>query len=395
MKKIISLFTCLLIFFLSKHVAAQSYTLIQTLPLTLFGGDASWGDYDKDGDLDLAIMGLNNSEKPLTAILRNDNGVFRRTNIRLTQSSYGNIEWGDYDNDGDSDLLYTGYSIDAYQTRLYENRNGRFVKKAIPIPDLESGYVSFGDYDQDGDLDIAAIGLQSGTGFLAAIYKYQNGVYTNIQAPLTPNYQGVCKWGDADADGDLDLLIAARNESGIYINTNGTFAKSNVILPLTVYSRACWFDFNNDNKNDFVITGLFENTFPFTKVWKNEGAQVFTEIVQELAPRGSEGVSYIDVTDLNADGFDDFGQSGTDFTNVNDNGTFYISSGNSSFVSRHIISQYFSDPNEAIFKFGDFDQDGDIDLITASFIYRNDAVQAKQLINQKPGLEIEKKAVVQ
>lgn len=393
MKKMLACCMAFTLMVVGNLAIAQSFTLVQTLPLTLFGGDASWGDYDKDGDLDLAVMGLNNSERPLTTILQNDNGVFKRTNIRLTQASYGNIEWGDYDNDNDVDLLYTGNSIDAYHTRLYENRNGRFVKKTIPIPDLQSGYVSFGDYDKDGDLDIAAIGLQPGNLPLAAVYKYQNGAYVNIQAGITPNYQGVCKWGDADADGDPDLLIVARNESGIYTNNNGVFTKSNVILPKTLYSRACWFDFNNDNRNDLVITGLFESTIPFTKVWKNDGALVFTEIAQELPPRGSEGVSFIDVADLNADGLDDFGQSGTDFV-IRTDGAFYISLGNNGFFSKQVIPKYFNDGNESIFRFGDFDQDGDIDLITASFIYRNEAVQKRKPVEKMPVLQVEKSAIM-
>lgn len=105
---------------------------------------------------------------------------------------------------------------------------------------------------------------------------------------------------------------------------------------------------------------------------------------------GNEGVSYIDAADLNADGLDDFGQSGTDFTSVSDNGVFYISRGNTGFISRNVIQQYFNDQNEAIYKFGDFDQDGDIDLITASFIYRNEAIKIKKPVNKKRILSVEK-----
>lgn len=372
MKKI---FLLLISFFTALIIFAQSATLVQTLPITVYGGDAAWGDYDNDGDCDLAVIGLKGSTNPSAVILKNDNSIFKPMGIRLQGAAYGNIEWGDYDNDGDLDLLYCGTSISAGLTRLYKNNNGRFEKVNTSLPQLDYGYISFGDYDNDGDPDIALIGINTGTGAqIGAIYQNTNGTFTNINAGITPNLQGICKWGDADNDGDLDLLIVAKNESRIYINNgNNTFNPSAQTFPETAYSRANWFDYDNDGLNDIVMTGLLVNSLPFMAVWHNTGSVTFEESSQTFPIRGSEGVSYIDAADFDNDGFADFAQSGTDFTDFTP-GAFYRSKGTGSFQSFQLITVYNDDPNESIFKFGDYDNDGDMDLITGKYIYRNDLI---------------------
>src|SRR5664280_189291 len=61
-------------------------------------GHVEWGDYDNDGDLDILISGLDNSG-PVCKIYRNDgNNIFTEmTNIKLAGISYGSVDWGDYD----------------------------------------------------------------------------------------------------------------------------------------------------------------------------------------------------------------------------------------------------------------------------------------------------------
>ena len=108
-------------------------------------------DMDKDGDLDCFVSNENefygldpmrfynqmevrpqDLEKSSVQLYRNDNGSFSDTNAGLMGSSHGNGAWGDYDADGDLDILITGrYSIAVdlpTVTVVYRNDDGNFVE---------------------------------------------------------------------------------------------------------------------------------------------------------------------------------------------------------------------------------------------------------------------------
>src|SRR6185436_18674896 len=78
----------------------------------LTNGSGAWADFDNDGDLDLAICGNYVSNGALvvaTRLLRNDGaGGFIDLNAGLTGLAYGDLAWGDFDNDGRVDLFITG-----------------------------------------------------------------------------------------------------------------------------------------------------------------------------------------------------------------------------------------------------------------------------------------------
>ncbi len=71
---------------------------------------------------------------------------------------YSNVEWGDFDADGDLDLLLSGTSGDMYQNGLpcllYKNINEIFTDIDAGFYDLFNGGFDWGDYDNDGDMDM-------------------------------------------------------------------------------------------------------------------------------------------------------------------------------------------------------------------------------------------------
>ncbi len=142
----------------------------------------SWGDYDNDGDLDVlmteyhAYLGKSTIE-----IYKNTGGFFSSINISL-QGTYP--VFGDYDNDGDLDIVCNGgsaYSLGQI-TKIYKNTNGSF-SDAYANTLTAWGYPSFADYDNDGDLDILITGAYGGP---ATAQLYQNNLIPN-SVPLASN----------------------------------------------------------------------------------------------------------------------------------------------------------------------------------------------------------------
>jgi hypothetical protein len=116
----------------------------------------AWGDFDNDGDLDLAagngIVGV--AQQNYLYVNDGAGGFTARPEFGLGQTD--SVAWGDFDNDGDLDLAVGngGFSI-AEQNALYVNNgDGTFTaRNEFGVGDTAS--VSWGDFDTDGDLDLA------------------------------------------------------------------------------------------------------------------------------------------------------------------------------------------------------------------------------------------------
>lgn len=135
-------------------------------------GTSAWVDYDNDGDLDLFVSGARSMNVDLAAKLyRNDSGTFVDTNTTLPGVYGSGIAWGDYDADGDADVVITGSTGYDFIGRLYRNTAGAFSDSGISLPGVQSGAVAWGDYDQDGDLDLALTGSTPSGADVSRIYR--------------------------------------------------------------------------------------------------------------------------------------------------------------------------------------------------------------------------------
>ena len=182
------------------------------------GSSVAWGDYDNDGDLDILLTGANSSNTPVTKLYRNDGPSvgsgwnFVDSGVALTGVSSGSVAWGDDDNDGDLDILLTGYSSDGV-ARVYRNdgpapgAGWNFVDIGVALTGVFYSSVAWGDYDNDGDLDILLTGADSSFNPVARVYRNDGGGFVAISAPLTGVASSSVAWGDYDNDGDLDILL--------------------------------------------------------------------------------------------------------------------------------------------------------------------------------------------
>ena len=302
-------------------------------------GAVAWGDYNGDGYLDFALTGMTSTGR-VTRIYRNaGNGTFTDINANLPGLDSSKLAWGDYDNDGDLDLFVSGYTGSAYFARIYRNDgNDQFTDSGVTtIVAGANAAAAWADFDNDGDLDLIFDGFTGDTtyGQSSRLYRNNNGTFTNITS-ISLTAMSLCSvgWEDYDNDGNLDLLMAGSSIAGVqsyptlrlyHNNGSGTsFTSISSGMPGAQNCSLAWGDFDNDGLPDVAIAGYNSSFAPFAAVYWNLGGGVFAD-----AGAGLSGVIDTSVAcgDFDNDGDLDLLVSGfdgtTNITRLYRNDTFF------------------------------------------------------------------------
>uniref|UniRef100_UPI001CF83D1D FG-GAP-like repeat-containing protein n=1 Tax=Penaeicola halotolerans TaxID=2793196 RepID=UPI001CF83D1D len=361
----------------------------EEIPTVLEGVDyssVSWGDYDGDGDLDILLTGSSSSGLISRVYRNNGDDTFTAINAGLEGVIVSSAAWGDYDGDGDLDILITGRNASGQPiSKVYRN-NGDDTFTAINagLEGLWYASVAWGDYDGDGDLDILLTGRNASNQRISRVYR-NNGdeTFTAIDAGLEGVDFGSVAWGDYDGDGDLDILITGRNASGqpiskVYRNNgDDTFTAINAGLEGVYVSSAAWGDYDGDGDLDILLTGQDASNQPISRVYRNNGDDTFTAI-----NAGLEGVWYASVAwgDYDGDGDLDILLTGLTASNLRIS-RVYRNNGNETFTA---IDAGLEGVDFGSVAWGDYDGDGDLDILLTgrkaggqgiSKIYRNNSVE--------------------
>lgn len=254
-------------------------------------GDVHLVDIDGDGDLDVSITGIGLEDR-ITKFYENDgNGNFTEmTDVVLPGMNWGRIKWADYNNDGHLDFVLAGFNdsdggTQNFYTKIHTNNgDGTFSVADIPLAQCWLGDMEWGDYNNDGHTDLVISGAGGdGAERFTLIYKNNgDGTFTELDLELPGVSHSSIEWADFNGDGQLDLFVVGETDtpgdgfsiSKIYFNMgNDTFVDSEIdVFNISYYGDADAGDFDNDGKIDLVITGYSEPYYmaASSAVYKNE-----------------------------------------------------------------------------------------------------------------------------
>ncbi len=288
----------------------------RTSPSTPDGFSAVFGDYDLDGDLDLAVAGWRGQSRG-NRLFRND-GTGQFTDVTATAILHDMTpvrgftpRFTDMDGDRYPELLWVAdFSTSRY---LRNNRDGTFTEmtSAAGVGHDQNGMGSaVGDFDNDGDPDWYVSSI-----FLPAAFKEGNKLYVNEGghvfsevAEARGAHDGGWGWGveaiDIDHDGDLDIAEANGWVPGIwgsdnlklYINdgtahfTEAATASGLVHTGLT--RGLIRIDHDNDGDQDIVVGGYHTDV----RLFRNDVAGPDTHWLRVLLDTSAH-------SDLAPDGF--------------------------------------------------------------------------------------------
>lgn len=178
---------------------------------------------------------------------------------KLATSSYGiNL---DLDQDGDEDIIF----VDDTTTTLWENiGDGKMIQIVLAESGIDfnssSQHLNYGDYDGDGDIDIITAGNSDPDSRGLKILRNDTDLqFTKIDTGIDP---GAAFYGitfiDIDGDGDQDILYSTTSDLILLTNTLGSFSSSTFRSSYTRNFRVA--ELNGDNYPELIYTGFMDAT---------------------------------------------------------------------------------------------------------------------------------------
>ena len=350
------------------------------------------GDYNRDGYEDVFIANAGGPDM----LLQNRGGFFTdvAAEVGVANNNDGiSAAWGDYDSDGNLDLVVTGFSL---AIKLYHNTgNGTFEDKSSILPTRDPNQritsVSWGDINRDGWLDML-LGNYDGPDMiyinssssnsgatdserkfgLTKLY-FDNRTYhsTECATLIDINNDMLLDIVSVAVDGPVNLLMSYHNQF---------FADSSDISGFNTSDRVgkigqsmCWGDLDGDSYQDLYLISnqgndiLYTNT-SFNFHTKKFGAQKYG------SPGGTYGEMSGVIDDLTGDGIQNLmiarsSQFGDLIAKPKDVLFSYSGSSTSPLNSSSNGERLglTGDELSCLPVSADFDRDGDIDLLFVNY----------------------------
>ena len=322
--------------------------------LPRYGKGVAIVDFDSDGLQDLFLTDADprvRSDWGTASFYRqNPDGKFARVDLGLQADDFyatWAVSFGDYDNDGDPDLLAAGGgyegpgSIAFYENQVNEGHG--FVPRTAEVglsqineSATSNGVarwwgISWADYNNDGFSDVALTRVQGQPLLLANTGKKAFvDATTKSGIEITNAWRRDGKnpvWIDYDNDGDSDLYLAGIGSHFLFRNDDDGAQFSNVtasvidpVMPPTnwlyqptapaIFAAAA-LDFNQDGRDDLYFGRQVEQDLilineggTFRPLGRESGIDASLTPKQNLA-KTHENTMGLGIADLNNDGWPD------------------------------------------------------------------------------------------
>jgi enediyne biosynthesis protein E4 len=337
-------------------------------PATNSTGPA-FADYDNDGDLDVFVPVEDLAPGLADRLWENDGkGMFKDVAAARGVDNAGSMSrgasWGDYDNDGDVDLLVANMPPGErgkkhVPTTLFKNllketgkanfenvtraagvlRAGNAEDEKIGGIGDTGGGVAWADYDGDGWLDFF---WKNADGEVDnALFKNnRDGTFTDVTAAAgvalqgklrESNAQGSPNFTDVDEDGLLDLLVTNEGDSKILFRNkgDGTFEDitkarkppSGVVFGNPGNAQgACIGDVDNDGDLDVYLPMADQANRLILSRLKEKKAVTFDDVTLKSGAGDTGGARGCTMADFDNDGWLDIyvNNGGPSNTLIND-----------------------------------------------------------------------------
>ncbi|MBN2009001.1 VCBS repeat-containing protein [candidate division KSB1 bacterium] len=238
----------------------------------------------------------------------NGDGTFSADSSRFVDSDNGtfmHMRLADVNNNGFIDAFVIIFNNMSTEGRIYLNDGqGNFQYTSQPIRLSIIGAGEFGDVNNDGNIDLLVSGWRNTSGAPCPNRVLLNDgagnfTATNQTFDQAMRHSHCVALGDFDGDNDLDfvLIMQLAPYAKLYFNDgSGNFTAGNTLGTASV-EKVALADFDNDSDVDIFLAGVGAS-----EVWLNNGAGVFTDSGLRL---GSEWSWDVALGDVNNDGWTD------------------------------------------------------------------------------------------
>lgn len=245
------------------------------------------------------------------------------------------VSFCDYDGDGWDDITFATES--SAILKFYKNLGGSFFEQTINISGInhQTKQINWVDFDNDGDKDLFITSDVEGN----KLFKNEGSLnFTDITAvsglPTESLFTYGASWGDYNKDGYLDVFLSNRDPNLIIPNFlfknngDGTFQDVSNSAGLINYGTlsfcAAFFDYNNDGWQDIYVSK--DKVSQENALYSNNGDGTFTEIGEASGTNVAIDAMSTTIGDYNSDGWFDIyvtnGPLGNVFFKNNGDGTF-------------------------------------------------------------------------